>query len=45
MPWQVPWAAARQGTKSLRESPLRGGISARTVTKLEIIDSRWGALA
>jgi hypothetical protein len=32
-------------TKSLRESPLRGSLSARTVTKLEIIDSRRGVLS
>ena len=40
-----PASEKRQGTKSLRESPLRGGLSARTVTKLEIIDSRRAALS
>ena len=28
-----------QGTKSLRDSPLRGGLPARAVTKGEIVDS------
>jgi hypothetical protein len=32
-------------TKSLRDSPLRRGLSARTVTKVEIVDSGRGALS
>ena len=34
-----------QSTKSLRDSPLRGGLPARAVTKGEIVDSGRRALS
>jgi hypothetical protein len=42
----IRWGAALdQGTKSLRDSPLRGGLPARAVTKGEIVDSGRRALS
>jgi hypothetical protein len=38
-------SATGQGTKSLRDSPLRGGLPARAVTKGEIVDSGRRALS
>jgi len=41
----LPGAAIGQSTKSLRDSPLRGGLPARAVTKGEIVDSGRRALS
>jgi len=38
-------SAPGQSTKSLRDSPLRGGLPARAVTKGEIVDSGRRALS
>jgi hypothetical protein len=38
-------SATGQSTKSLRDSPLRGGLPARAVTKGEIVDSGRRALS
>jgi hypothetical protein len=41
----VDSAMGHQSTKSLRDSPLRGGLPARAVTKGEIVDSGRRALS